>query len=121
MLRKRKEAKPRKKILETLLRDMQGTAEQKLALFEKLTAAGGFANESIVDLRKVENMLRVCPRSAPLGDHSQQRQSLRPARHARGAGSDQRARPGSGYIGNPTSPGSRCCSDSVRLQRYSTV
>jgi hypothetical protein len=59
MLRKRKEAKPRKKILETLLRDMQGTAEQKLVLFEKLRAAGGFANESAADLRKVENTLRA--------------------------------------------------------------
>jgi hypothetical protein len=59
MLRKRKEAKARKKILETLLRDMQGTAAQKLVLFEKLRAAGGFANESAADLRKVENKLRA--------------------------------------------------------------
>jgi len=59
MLRKKKEAKPKKKILETLLRDMQGTAEQKLVLFEKLRVAGGFANESAADLRKVENTLRA--------------------------------------------------------------
>jgi len=59
MFRKRKEPKPRKKILETLLRDMQGTSAQKLALFEKLRAAGGFANESVADLRKVEDMLRA--------------------------------------------------------------
>ena len=59
MFRKRKEPKPRKKILETLLRDMQGTSAQKLALFEKLRAAGGFANESAADLRKVEDMLRA--------------------------------------------------------------
>ena len=45
--------------METLLRDMQGTAEQKLVLFEKLRAAGGFANESAADLRKVENTLRA--------------------------------------------------------------
>jgi hypothetical protein len=44
MLPKRKEPKPRRKILATLLRDMQGTAEQKLVLFEKLSAAGAFAN-----------------------------------------------------------------------------
>jgi hypothetical protein len=59
-MRKRKEPKPRKKILETLLRDMQGTAAEKLVLFEKLQAAGGFKNESVADLRKVENMLRTC-------------------------------------------------------------
>jgi hypothetical protein len=59
MLRKRKEPKPKKRILETLLRDMQGTAADKLALFEKLKAAGGFANESAAELRKVENMLRT--------------------------------------------------------------
>jgi hypothetical protein len=33
MLRKRKEPKAKKSIAETLLRDMQGTAAQKLALF----------------------------------------------------------------------------------------
>jgi hypothetical protein len=38
---------------------MQGTAGQKLALFEKLMAAGGFANESAADLRKVEDTLRA--------------------------------------------------------------
>jgi len=58
MLRKRKEAKPRKKILETLLRDMQGTAEQKLVLFQKLRVAGGFANEHPADLAAAEKMLR---------------------------------------------------------------
>jgi hypothetical protein len=58
MLRKRKESKPRKKILETLLRDMQGTEEQKLSLFEKLRVAGGFAHEHPADLAKAEKMLR---------------------------------------------------------------
>ena len=48
----RKEPKPRKKILETLLRDMQDTAAQKLLLFEKLRAAGGFAHERPSDLAK---------------------------------------------------------------------
>jgi hypothetical protein len=38
MLRKRKEPKAKKSIAEALLRDMQGTAAQKLALFEKLKA-----------------------------------------------------------------------------------
>ena len=40
MLRKRKEPKAKKSIAEALLRDMQGTAAQKLALFEKLRGAG---------------------------------------------------------------------------------
>ena len=57
-MRKKKEPKPRKRILETLLRDMQGTAEQKLVLFEKLRAAGGFAHEHPADLAKAEKMLR---------------------------------------------------------------
>ena len=57
--RKRKEPKAKKSILETLVRDMQGTGAEKLALFEKLNAAGGFANASAAELRKVENMLRM--------------------------------------------------------------
>ena len=44
MLRKRKEAK-RKSIAMTLMRDVQGTAAAKLAMYEKVRAAGGFANE----------------------------------------------------------------------------
>jgi hypothetical protein len=59
MLRKRKEPKARKSILETLMRDMQGTAAQKLVLFEKLKAAGGFVNASATELRKAEDMLRA--------------------------------------------------------------
>jgi len=58
MLRKWKEPKARKSILETLMRDMQGAGAQKLALFEKLKASGGFANASAAKLQKVENMLR---------------------------------------------------------------
>jgi hypothetical protein len=58
MLRK-KEPKARKSIAETLMRDMQGTAAQKLVLFEKLKAAGGFPNATAAELRKVENMLRA--------------------------------------------------------------
>jgi hypothetical protein len=45
MLRKRKEEKARRSILETLLRDMQGTAAEKLVLFERLKTAGAFVNE----------------------------------------------------------------------------
>jgi hypothetical protein len=45
MLRKRKEPKAKKSVAEALLRDMQGTAAEKLALFEKLKARGGFAGE----------------------------------------------------------------------------
>ena len=40
-MRKRKEAKAKKSIAETLLRDMQGSAVEKLALFEKLKDARG--------------------------------------------------------------------------------
>jgi hypothetical protein len=58
MLRKR-DVKVRKGILETLMRDMQGTAAQKLALFEKLKAAGGFANASGAEVAKAEKTLRA--------------------------------------------------------------
>ena len=52
MMRKRKEAaKARKSILETLLRDMQGTAAERLALFERLKAAGAFVNEPVIGRR----------------------------------------------------------------------
>ena len=59
MLRKRKEPKVKKSLAETLARDLQGSAVEKLAMFAKLKAAGGFANASAAELRKVENMLRT--------------------------------------------------------------
>jgi len=40
-------------------RDMQGTAAEKLALFEKLKARGGFDGEDRVELLKVERTLRT--------------------------------------------------------------
>jgi hypothetical protein len=49
-------------MVESLMRDMQGSAAQKLAMFEKLKAAGGFANASAAELRKVEKMLRAWTR-----------------------------------------------------------
>jgi hypothetical protein len=49
----------RKSIVVTIKCDMQGSAAEKLAMFEKLKAAGGFANESAAELRKVVNMLRM--------------------------------------------------------------
>jgi hypothetical protein len=58
MLRKR-EPKAKKSVAEALLRDIQGTAEEKLALFEKLKARGGFAGEDRRELLKVERMLRT--------------------------------------------------------------
>jgi hypothetical protein len=58
-LRKRKEPKVKKSVAVALLRDMQGTAAQKLALFEKLKARGGFAGEDRAELLKVERMLRT--------------------------------------------------------------
>jgi hypothetical protein len=56
MLRKRKERK-RKSVAMTLLRDLKGSAAQKLAMFEKVRAAGGFANEDPADLAQAERML----------------------------------------------------------------
>ena len=57
MLRKRKEPK-RKSIAMTLMRDVQGSAAQKLAMFEKVRAAGGFAKEDPAELEEAEKMLR---------------------------------------------------------------
>lgn len=59
MLRNRKEAKPKKSVTEALLRDLQGTAAEKLALFEKFKARGGFASEDRAELLRVERMLRT--------------------------------------------------------------
>jgi hypothetical protein len=59
MLRKRKQPKVKKSIAETLLRDMQGAAATKLALFEKLKARGGFDGEDRRELVNVENILRT--------------------------------------------------------------
>jgi hypothetical protein len=57
MLGKRKEPK-RKSIALTLMRDVQGTAAQKLERFEKVRASGGFANEHPAVLADAEKMLR---------------------------------------------------------------
>jgi len=57
MLQKRKEPKG-KSIALTLMRDLQGSAAQKLAMFEKVRAAGGFASEHPADLAEAEKMLR---------------------------------------------------------------
>jgi hypothetical protein len=54
--RKRKEPK-RKSIAMTLMREVQGSAVDKLAMFEKVRAAGGFANEHPADLAEAEKML----------------------------------------------------------------
>jgi len=59
MLRKRREPKARKSIAEVLLRDIQGTAAEKLALFEKLKARGGFAGEDRAELLRVERILNL--------------------------------------------------------------
>jgi hypothetical protein len=58
MLRER-EAKAKKSVAAALLRDIQGTAAEKLALFEKLKARGGFDGEDRRELVKVERMLRT--------------------------------------------------------------
>ena len=57
MLRMRKEPK-RKSIALTLMRDVQGSAAEKLRMFEKVRDAGGFANEHPADLAEAEKMLR---------------------------------------------------------------
>jgi hypothetical protein len=49
MLRKRNKQKG-KSIAMTLMRDIQGSASEKLAMFEKVRAAGGFAKENPSDL-----------------------------------------------------------------------
>jgi len=59
MLRKRNQPKPKKSLAEALLRDMQGTAAEKLALFEKVKVRGGFAGEDRAELLRVERMLRT--------------------------------------------------------------
>ena len=40
------------------MRDVQGSATEKLTTFEKVRAAGGFAKEDPVDLAEAERMLR---------------------------------------------------------------
>jgi len=57
MLRKRK-ARKRKSIAMTLMRDLKGSAAQKLAMFAKIRAAGGFASEDPADLAEAERMLK---------------------------------------------------------------
>jgi hypothetical protein len=57
MLKKRKERK-RKSVAMTLMRDLKGSAAQKLAMFEKVRAAGGFANEDPADLAQAQRMLQ---------------------------------------------------------------
>jgi hypothetical protein len=59
MLRKRKGPKAKKSIAETLLRDMQGTAVEKLEAFEKLQARGAFDRMDRRELLKIESMLRT--------------------------------------------------------------
>ena len=59
MLRKRNQPKPKKSLAEALLRDMQGTAAEMLALFEKLKARGGFAGEDHAEVLRVERVLRT--------------------------------------------------------------
>ena len=56
MLAKRKEPK-RKSIAMTLMRDIP--AAEKLAMFEEVRAAGGFAKEDPAELAEAEKMLRA--------------------------------------------------------------
>jgi hypothetical protein len=58
-VRKRKQPKPKKSVAEALLRVTQGTAADKLALFQKLKARGGFTGENRAELLKVERTLRT--------------------------------------------------------------
>jgi hypothetical protein len=59
MLRKRKEPKAKKSLAETLTRDLQGTAAEILAMFEKLRERGAFEDVNRRKLLKLENMLRT--------------------------------------------------------------
>ena len=58
MLRKKKDPKGKKSVADTLLRDMQGTAAEKLAALEKVLA-WEFAGMDRRELLKIENMLRT--------------------------------------------------------------
>ena len=58
-MRKRKDAKAKRNILETLLRDMRGTPAEKLMLFERLKDAGAFVHESAAELVEAEKTLRA--------------------------------------------------------------
>jgi hypothetical protein len=58
VLRKRKEPKAKRSIAAALLRDMQGTAAEKLAAFAKLRARGAFDGMDRRELLRIENMLR---------------------------------------------------------------
>ncbi len=53
MLQKRKVPK-RKSIALTLMRDIQGSAADRLAMFEKLKAAGAFAGDDPADIAEAE-------------------------------------------------------------------
>ena len=57
-MRKGKESK-RKSVAEILMRDIQGSPAEKLALFQKVKAAGGFAKEDPNDLKEAEDILRT--------------------------------------------------------------
>ena len=58
MLRKRKEPK-REGIAETLMEDIQGSPADKLTMFQKMKAAGGFANADAAELKAAEDKLRT--------------------------------------------------------------
>ena len=46
-------------VLMALMQDMQGTAAERLSLFEKLKAAGMVACEDPAELKGAEDMLRM--------------------------------------------------------------
>jgi len=48
----------RNSIAMSLMRDLQGSAAEKLRMFQKVRAAGGFAKEDPADLAEAEKMLR---------------------------------------------------------------
>ena len=58
-MRKKKEPKAKKSIADALLRDMQGSAAEKLAMFKKLRERGAFAGVDRRELLKLENRLRT--------------------------------------------------------------
>jgi hypothetical protein len=58
MLPKRKAPK-RKSVAEVLMRDVQGSPADKLAMFQRMQAAGAFANEDPAELKAAEDMLRT--------------------------------------------------------------
>jgi hypothetical protein len=86
MLRKRKQPKSKKSVAEVLLQDVQGTAAEKLALFEKLKARRGFAGQDRAEVFRVERVLWTF---ASTGEVIDRLRTSAATRKVEGGGSEQ--------------------------------